>query len=78
MPLNWELLQDAAYDLLQSGAPRAPELSLLAPVGIKTVVVGTISSHLCSMWTPNPVIVTIRDNRGYIRLSYSYYTTMTG
>ena len=30
-------------------------------------------------WTPHPVIVTIRDNRDYIRvLLYSYYTTMTG
>ena len=30
-------------------------------------------------WTPHPVIVTIRDNRGYIRvLLYSYYTTITG
>ena len=27
---------------------------------------------------PNPVIVTIRDNRDYIRvLLYSYYTTIT-
>ena len=30
-------------------------------------------------WTPHPVIVTIMDNRDYIRvLSYSYYTTITG
>ena len=30
-------------------------------------------------WTPHPVIVTIADNRDYIRvLSYSYYTTITG
>ena len=30
-------------------------------------------------WTPHPVIVTIRDNRDYIRvLFYSYYTTITG
>ena len=30
-------------------------------------------------WTPHPVIVTIRDDRDYIRaLSYSYYTTITG
>ena len=30
-------------------------------------------------WTPHPVIVTIRDNRDYIRvLLYSYYTTITG
>ena len=29
--------------------------------------------------TPHPVIVTIRDNRDYIRvLLYSYYTTITG
>ena len=28
---------------------------------------------------PHPVIVTIRDNRDYIRvLLYSYYTTITG
>ena len=34
----------------------------------------------CLRWTPHPVIVTIRDNRDYIRvLSYSYYyTTTTG
>ena len=30
-------------------------------------------------WTPHPVIVTIRDNRDYIRvLLYFYYTTITG
>ena len=30
-------------------------------------------------WTTHPVIVTIRDNRDYIRvLLYSYYTTITG
>ena len=30
-------------------------------------------------WTPHPVIVTIRDNRDYVRvLLYSYYTTITG
>ena len=30
-------------------------------------------------WTPHPVIVTIGDNRDYIRvLLYSYYTTITG
>ena len=30
-------------------------------------------------WTPHPVIVTIRDNRDYIRvLLYSSYTTITG
>ena len=30
-------------------------------------------------WTPQAVIVTIRDNREYIRvLLYSYYTTITG
>ena len=30
-------------------------------------------------WTPHPVIVTMRDNRDYIRdLLYSYYTTITG
>ena len=30
-------------------------------------------------WTPHPVIVTIRDNRDYIKVFlYSYYTTITG
>ena len=30
-------------------------------------------------WTPHPVIVTIGDNRAYIRvLLYSCYTTITG
>ena len=30
-------------------------------------------------WTPHPVIVTIRDNRDYLRvLLYSYYITITG
>ena len=30
-------------------------------------------------WTPHPVIVTIGDNRNYVRvLLYSYYTTITG
>ena len=30
-------------------------------------------------WTPHPVIVTIGDNRDYIRvLLYSYYATITG
>ena len=33
----------------------------------------------CFRWTPHPVIVTIGDNRDYIRvLVYSYYTTITG
>ena len=31
------------------------------------------------MWTPHPVIVTIRDNRKYVRvLLYADYTTITG
>ena len=30
-------------------------------------------------WTPHPGILTIRDNRDYIRvLLYSYYITITG
>ena len=30
-------------------------------------------------WTPHPVIVSIKDNRDYVRvLFYSYYTTITG
>ena len=30
-------------------------------------------------WTPHPVMVTIRDNKGHIRvLLYSYYATITG
>ena len=30
-------------------------------------------------WTPHPVIVTIRNSGGYIRvLLYSYYTTIPG
>ena len=30
-------------------------------------------------WTPHPVIVTLGDNRDYIRvLLYAYYTTITG
>ena len=33
----------------------------------------------CLRWTPHPVIVTIMDNKDYIRvLLYSYYTTITG
>ena len=37
------------------------------------------SIWICFRWTPHPVIVTIRDNRDYIRvLLYSYYTTITG
>ena len=33
----------------------------------------------CLRWTPHPVIVTIRDNKDYIKvLLYSYYTTITG
>ena len=39
----------------------------------------TILLGLYIRWTPHPVIVTIGDNRDYIKvLSYSYYTTMTG
>ena len=35
--------------------------------------------HVSVRWTPHPVIVTIGDNRDYIRvLLYSYYTTITG
>ena len=34
---------------------------------------------ICLGWTPQPVIVTIGDNRDYIRvLLYSYYTTIRG
>ena len=30
-------------------------------------------------WTPHPEMVTIRDNKDYIRvLLYSYYATITG
>ena len=30
-------------------------------------------------WTPHPVVVTIMDNKDYIRvLLYSYHTTLTG
>ena len=30
-------------------------------------------------WTPHPAIVTVEDNKDYIRvLLYSYFTTMTG
>ena len=36
-------------------------------------------SNVDLRWTPHPVIVTIRDNRDYIRvLLNSYYTTITG
>ena len=38
--------------------------------------------YVCGVFTsrtPHPVIVTIRDNKDYIRvLFYSYYTTITG
>ena len=34
---------------------------------------------VCVRWTPHPVIVTIRDNRDYMRvLLFSYFTTITG
>ena len=35
--------------------------------------------QVCIRWTPHSVIVTIGDNRDYIRvLLYAYYTTITG
>ena len=38
-----------------------------------------LGSSMSLRWTPHPVIVTIRENRDYIRvLLYSYYTTITG
>ena len=38
-----------------------------------------LSSHVYLRWTPHPVIVTLGDNRDYIRvLLYSYYATITG
>ena len=38
-----------------------------------------IPTYTLIRWTPHPVIVTLRDNKDYIRvLLYSYYTTITG
>ena len=38
-----------------------------------------IGSTISFRWTRHPVIVSIRDNRDYIRvLLYSHYTTFTG
>ena len=43
------------------------------------MVVAGKHTLLCLRWTPHPVIVTIRDNRDYIKvLLYSYYTTIAG
>ena len=41
------------------------------------VLLRAMSLHF--KWTPHPVLVTIRENRDYIRvLLFSYYTTITG
>ena len=35
--------------------------------------------EVCVRWTPHSVIVTVRDDRDYMRvLLYSYFTTITG
>ena len=48
-------------------------------MGDLELMVSLLSSHTSFRWTPHPVIVTIRDNRDYIRvLTYSHYTTITG
>ena len=38
-----------------------------------------LHQYIYLRWTPHPVIVTIRDNKEYIRVRlYSCYTTITG
>ena len=50
-------------------------MSLLWTLTTKAV----ICAGLYIRWTPHPVIVTVGDNRDYIRvLLYSYDTTITG
>ena len=53
-------------------------LLLLLLLNISQVLL-FIGTYILIKWTPHPVIVTIRDNRDYIRvLLYSYYATITG
>ena len=41
--------------------------------------VRVVTRRISLRWTLHPVVVTMRDNRDYIRvLLYSYYTTITG
>ena len=43
------------------------------------ILLGSTTNKTLLRWTPQPVIVTIRDDKDYIRvLLHSYYTTMTG
>ena len=49
--------------------------TLIFPLNLKELS----KCYVYVRWTPHPVIVTIMDNRDYIRvLLYSYYTTITG
>ena len=61
---------------------KGPLIRLVLTVAHITLVHGRLFdlARLVSLrWTPHPVIMTIRHNRGYIRvLLYSYYTTITG
>ena len=52
---------------------------MVEPVGGLEISINRIPKPLDLRWTPDPVIVTIRDNsRDYIRvLLYSYFTTIT-
>ena len=45
---------------------------------METTIMGYICRGLGFRWIPDPVIVTIRDNRDYARaLLFCYYTTIT-
>ena len=45
-------------------------------IGLASEVTSTPLSKMYFRWTPHPVIVTVRDNKDYIKvLLYSYYTT---
>ena len=52
----------------------------LALIFASLVAIHFVSLHnIYLRWTPHPVIVTISDNKEYIRvLLYSYHTTITG
>ena len=66
----------AALMLLMPEALHGPKSSSITTLGVHVSIKQPQTSF---WWTPHPVIVTIRDNRDYIRvLLYSYYTTITG
>ena len=79
---NLMVLRHVIRNILRQEALNVPSVR---PIPKKTCpailrrALKSLPETLSLRWTPHPVIVTIRDNRDYIRvLLYSSYTTITG